>query len=227
VLVDTSSFNPQQTGGIPLANILAHELGHTLGFRHEHIRPEANAGECIEDNQFRGLTTYDSASVMHYPQCNGTSATLAFTARDQEGVRTLYGPPVANAAPMTQVTFPANGATVPPTFEVQASVVDTDLLKAELFIDGVSYQTLTASPFTFQVTDLAVGAHDLEIVGTDTSMQTGRVLIAVNVQPNGGGGGGGGDEQTDDIVGGCAAGGTGASVLVGIALLGLVLRRRR
>ena len=226
VLVDTSSFNPQQTGNIPLANILAHELGHVLGFRHEHTRPEANAGQCFEDNQFRGLTTYDAASVMHYPQCNGTSATLAFTVRDQEGVRMLYGAPVANAAPMTQVTFPANGQTVPPTFEVQASVVDTDLVSAELLIDGVSYQTLNASPFTFQVTNLALGAHDLEIVGTDANQQTGRVQIAITVENGGGGGGGGGDEDNADIQGGCSAGGS-TSLFVGLGLLGLVIRRRR
>lgn len=66
-----------------------HELGHTLGFRHEHTRPEA--GTCFEDNNWRPLTPYDSASIMHYPQCNGTSDDLSFTASDAAGVRALYG----------------------------------------------------------------------------------------------------------------------------------------
>lgn len=222
VLVDTSSF----TANIPVANILGHELGHTLGFRHEHTRPEANAGQCFEDNQFRGVTTYDSASVMHYPQCNGTSATLAFTARDQEGVRLVYGAPGANAAPMTQLTFPLNGATVPPTFEVQASVVDTDLTQAELFIDGVSYDTTTASPFTFQVTNLALGPHQLKIVGTDAASQTGETIINITVQ-NGTGPGGDGGVPNDDIAGGCNTGGSSGGLSFGLALLGLVIRRRR
>jgi len=234
VLVDTSALSPQ-TSGYALSNILAHELGHTLGFRHEHIRPEANAGQCVEDNQFRGLTTYDSASVMHYPQCNGSGTTLAFTTRDQEGIRAIYGAPVANSAPMTQVTFPSNGATVPPSFAVEASVVDTDLTKAELFIDGASYQILTASPFTFQVTNLAVGPHTLLIVGTDGSSQTGETTVEITVAAGGGNGSGSGSGSgsgdgggsADDITGGCAAGGSGAGLVFALGFVGLVLRRRR
>ena len=71
VLVDDSVTS----SGWPPSNILGHELGHTLGFRHEHTRPES--GTCFEDNNWRPLTPYDSDSIMHYPQCNGTSATSA------------------------------------------------------------------------------------------------------------------------------------------------------
>jgi hypothetical protein len=74
----------------PPGNILGHELGHTLGFRHEHTRPEA--GVCFENLNWRPLTPYDSASIMHYPQCNGTSLDLSFTKTDGEGVVALYGP---------------------------------------------------------------------------------------------------------------------------------------
>ncbi|HEU5454128.1 MAG TPA: hypothetical protein VFU85_00430 [Nocardioides sp.] len=75
----------------PPGNILGHELGHTLGFRHEHTRPEAGV-LCFENLSWRPLTDYDSASIMHYPQCNGTSLDLSFTATDAEGVQALYGP---------------------------------------------------------------------------------------------------------------------------------------
>jgi hypothetical protein len=236
VLIDPSSFDPAQTGNIPLANILGHELGHTIGFRHEHIRPEAG-GACPEDNQFRGLTPYDSASVMHYPQCNGTAATLAFTTRDRDGVQLVYGAPLSNTAPMTQVTAPSDGATVPPTFTVEGSIVDSDLTKAELFVDGASYQTLTTAPFTFQVTDASLGAHTLKIVGTDGTNQTGEQTINVTVAASGGGGGGsgsgngggGGDggDDSGDVTGGCSAGGSGAGLGFALGLLGLVIRRRR
>ena len=90
VLIDNTSFGDPNT---PLAGILRHELGHTLGFRHEHTRPEA--GTCFEDNNWRALTPYDSSSVMHYPQCNGTGSfsSLVLTQMDADGAAALYGPP--------------------------------------------------------------------------------------------------------------------------------------
>ena len=88
ILVNAKSL--QSSGSWTPTNILGHELGHVLGFRHEHTRPEA--GTCFEDNNWRALTPYDSASIMHYPQCNGTSSNLSMTNTDRQGVAALYGP---------------------------------------------------------------------------------------------------------------------------------------
>lgn len=88
VLISTSAFG--SISPYTLAGILRHELGHTLGFRHEHTRPEAG-GVCFEDNSWRALTSYDRFSVMHYPQCNGgNTGDLNLTTSDRNGARALY-----------------------------------------------------------------------------------------------------------------------------------------
>jgi hypothetical protein len=87
VLIDSTAY----TSSVSLTKILTHELGHALGFRHEHTRPES--GQCFEDNAWRPLTTYDSASVMHYPQCGGTGPALTMSAKDRQGAAALYGAP--------------------------------------------------------------------------------------------------------------------------------------
>jgi uncharacterized protein (TIGR03382 family) len=227
VLVDNAVFTPGGTGGIPLSNVLAHELGHTLGFRHEHIRPEANATQCAEDNQFRGVTAYDSASVMHYPDCNGTG-NLSFTALDQQGVVAVYGPPTSNTSPMAMVNAPADGATVGPSFTVEASIVDTDLVNAELYIDGALDQTLTAPPFTFEVSNLALGVHDLEVVASDSTGQQTTRTLSITVTADGGGGAQA-NGVGDEVSGGCNAGGNtgGSGTLALLGLVGLVATRRR
>mgnify|MGYP002737414933 CR=1 FL=1 len=86
VLIDDSIWS---SGSWTPTNIIGHELGHVLGFRHEHTRPES--GTCFEDNNWRPLTPYDSSSIMHYPQCNGSSADLSMTSTDRAGVVALYG----------------------------------------------------------------------------------------------------------------------------------------
>ncbi len=88
--IDNSAFTDTS---LNFVGVLRHELGHTLGFRHEHTRPEAGATSCFEDNNWRALTSYDSSSVMHYPQCNGTGSfdDLSLTALDKQGVAALYG----------------------------------------------------------------------------------------------------------------------------------------
>jgi serralysin len=87
ILIDTSAFG--SIAPWTLTGVLRHELGHVLGFRHEHTRLTSTG--CYEDSAWRGLTSYDSYSVMHYPQCNGSqTGDLVLTTMDKTGVKALY-----------------------------------------------------------------------------------------------------------------------------------------
>jgi hypothetical protein len=93
MLIDPSYFNTS----FNKVGVLRHELGHVLGFRHEHIRsgaPAACPGESLEGTI--NLTDYDPQSVMHY-FCGGVGREdLAITEVDKEGSRKIYGLPVEN-----------------------------------------------------------------------------------------------------------------------------------
>jgi len=89
----TIVFNYQSLPSNMTIGVFRHELGHVLGFRHEHTRPES--GSCYEDTNWRVLTSYDRSSIMHHPDCNGVSSTLTspwlLTEMDRQGSASLYG----------------------------------------------------------------------------------------------------------------------------------------
>jgi hypothetical protein len=88
LLITTDAFTTS-AGGRDFQGILRHELGHTLGFRHEHIHIACTT-EDTDDS--RKVTSYDVNSVMHYPQCrpSGTGG-YRQTSKDYQGAILLYG----------------------------------------------------------------------------------------------------------------------------------------
>lgn len=73
--------------------VLRHELGHVLGFVHEHIRM-SQTGSCKHADTWEALTAVDGSSVMFYPWCNGAygqTSDLRLSKLDFEGVTKVYG----------------------------------------------------------------------------------------------------------------------------------------
>lgn len=79
-------------GAYDRVGVMRHELGHVLGFRHEHIRPEAPHLFNPESTEHTlALSTYDPTSVMHYVTQGVGDPMLRFTELDKAGARTVYG----------------------------------------------------------------------------------------------------------------------------------------
>jgi hypothetical protein len=69
--------------------VFRHELGHILGYRHEHIR---NVPGCYrEDNEWKALGPYDPHSVMHYPCGGGGGWTFELSIDDKGNHAAWYG----------------------------------------------------------------------------------------------------------------------------------------
>jgi len=90
VLIDPSFFSPNLS--FDRVGVLRHELGHVLGFRHEHIRSEAPPNCPDEDiAETINLSDYDPGSVMHYFCGSVGSRELSISETDRLAAQRVYG----------------------------------------------------------------------------------------------------------------------------------------
>lgn len=154
VLIDQSAFRLDPNGALTLTGVLRHELGHALGARHEHTRPDS--GACFEDADWRGVTDYDAFSTMHYPQCNGLGDwSLRLTDKDKSGIACLYGA-ASGFTIDTTICKPAGVTAKSEAFEAQA-VADAEERRYGPF------RIKSGTPFVAEIKGVGAGAGDPDL----------------------------------------------------------------
>ncbi|MGC4066940.1 MAG: M57 family metalloprotease [Polyangiaceae bacterium] len=80
-----------------LLAVLTHEMGHALGFTHEHDSATGCDLTANDAAGYRKLTCYDGGSAMHYPDragwTGGTRKENIISQRDIEGAQSVYEAP--------------------------------------------------------------------------------------------------------------------------------------
>jgi len=77
-------------GDLELKQLILHEFGHVLGFRHEHIHVD-NQDDCREAEEFAPITDYDPLSIMHYKNCTlGGLRNYVLSELDKAGAVVAY-----------------------------------------------------------------------------------------------------------------------------------------
>jgi hypothetical protein len=215
---------------------MAQEVAHSYGLDHEML-----ASDPMTYLQYNGNRSFKDQTVSCGEYQDRPCGIGGSTCRpSQNSVQLLYER-VGKAdlvPPTLAITAPADGATVPPGFSVEAMASDdVGVTMTTLSIDGQPAGTVPgAGPYSF-ATDpaLANGPHTLRVEATDgRNTQAQSITVIVGVMPTGSdggsatgsddnGNGGAGDDGT--VHGGCStSGGSGGALLVGLALC---LRRRR
>jgi uncharacterized protein (TIGR03382 family) len=241
-IVFTFAVSAEQFGETPrqIAEIAAQEIAHSFGL--DHV---LNASDPMTYLDYTGNRSFKSGAVpcgestaracglvnYGYPSCRANQDDVALLL-DRLGTG---GTPGDTVAPTLGITAPQNNALVPPTFTVYVDASDNEAITTvELYVDDTLVDTAVTSPFSLHATSLTLGDHVLQVVASDGTNQTTRnvsVTVDDNADPvdppdpgnppdDGGG---------DYVTGGCSAGGTGggASLVLGLALVGLISRRRR
>lgn len=104
------AFFNEKRNPYTMEGVLRHELGHVLGFRHEHIREGAprSCEEAYHSSKHGdttdgtiAVTPYDHTSIMHYicPDVDLGNPKWSISSMDQQGAQAIYGSPDGTVVP--------------------------------------------------------------------------------------------------------------------------------
>lgn len=240
-IVFTFAESAVQVGETPrqIAEIAAQEIAHSFGL--DHI---LNASDPMTYLDYTGNRSFKAGAMScgeysarqcglvqyGYPSCRATQDDVALMI-ERTGTG---GTPGDTIAPTLSITAPQNNALVPPTFNVYVDAADnTAVNTVELYVDDTLVDTAIAAPFSLHASSVSLGDHTLQVIASDGVNQTTRnIAITVDdsadpVDPPGGNNPPDGNDG-DYVTGGCSAGGGGgAGLVLGLALVGLCVRRRK
>ena len=221
--------------------IMAQEVAHSYGLDHVLL-----ASDPMTYLQYTGNRTFKNQTASCGEDVARPCGIGGSTCRaNQNSVALLterLGAKSTDAIPPSgSITSPAANTLVPPGFNVYVAASDNLMVRsAKLYIDGTLSSTqMNGGPFTFATPPTLVeGLHTLKIEISDgiNVMTTTEIIVTVKngaapppVPPGMGTGTGGGDtdDGTSEITGGCSTGSSSSSLLLGLALVGLIIRRRR
>jgi len=217
-----------------VCEIMAQEVAHAYGLDHELLASDPMTYLDYTGNRaFQNSTATCGEDTVRPCGINGStcrpnqnSVALLTERLGKKVGQTDTTPPTGG------ITSPAANATVPPGFQIVTDANDNQMVvSAKLYVDGTLSDTLTAGPFTFTTSaSMAEGTHRLEVELTDGAnmftTQEITVTVKKGAQTPGGGSGDAGDD-TSEVTGGCSTSGNASgSLLLGLALAGLIRRRR-
>jgi V8-like Glu-specific endopeptidase len=88
--------------------------------------------------------------------------------------------------PEVQILSPSAQAQVAPSFQVEVSAQDdTALDRVELFLDGALHHSLQQEPFSFSMSSLEAGSHNLRAEAVDKAGHRSATLVTVTVVDQG------------------------------------------
>jgi uncharacterized protein (TIGR03382 family) len=92
-------------------------------------------------------------------------------------------PPPTPAPVTVTITSPTNGSTQSAAFAVTANVTTTaGVAQVDVLVDNATVKSLTAQPWTYQVTGLAAGSHQITVRGTGSDGGVGQASVQITVQ---------------------------------------------